>query len=151
MIRATADNASGAAGVVAEEELLGKWRLLPAWTRPANRRRHCSARTKPTSDYCTTAPRQQTPYPKDGINDHVIHGADTVNPAGQGTKMAFWYRVTVAAGETVELRLRLTRDVPGKTPISAPASNKFTPIGAGKPTSTMRRLPLRVRATMKRR
>ena len=30
--------------------------------------------------------------------------------------MAFWYRVTVAAGETVELRLRLTRDVPGKTP-----------------------------------
>ena len=25
-----------------------------------------------------------TPYPKDGINDHVIHGAATVNPVGAG-------------------------------------------------------------------
>ena len=39
-----------------------------------------------------------TPYPKDGINDHVIHGAATVNPAGTGTKCAFWYQVTVPAG-----------------------------------------------------
>jgi len=39
-----------------------------------------------------------------------------VNPAGHGTKMASWYRVTVGAGETVELRLRFARDVPGKTP-----------------------------------
>ena len=29
-----------------------------------------------------------TPYPKDGINDHVVHGAATVNPAGEGTKAA---------------------------------------------------------------
>ena len=48
-----------------------------------------------------------TPYPKDGINDHVVSGAATVNPAGQGTKCAFWYQVTVLPGETVELRLRL--------------------------------------------
>ena len=48
-----------------------------------------------------------TPYPKDGINDHVIHGAATVNPAGTGTKCAFWYQVTVPAGQTAELRLRL--------------------------------------------
>ena len=39
-----------------------------------------------------------TPYPKDGINDHVIHGAATVNPVGTGTKCAFWYQVTVPAG-----------------------------------------------------
>ena len=27
-----------------------------------------------------------TPYPKDGINDHVVSGAATVNPVGAGTK-----------------------------------------------------------------
>ncbi len=48
-----------------------------------------------------------TPYPKDGINDHVIGGAATVNPVGTGTKCAFWYQVTVPPGQTVELRLRL--------------------------------------------
>ena len=48
-----------------------------------------------------------TPYPKDGINDHVVSGADTINPKGLGTKAAFRYRVTVAPGGTAELRLRL--------------------------------------------
>jgi len=48
-----------------------------------------------------------TPYPKDGINDHVISGAATVNPDERGTKCAFWYRLTVPPGETVRLRLRL--------------------------------------------
>ena len=38
-----------------------------------------------------------TPYPKDGINDHVIFGADTVNPERTGTKCAFWYKVTLGA------------------------------------------------------
>jgi hypothetical protein len=47
------------------------------------------------------------PYPKDGINDHVLHGAATVNPDLAGTKAAAWYRLTIAPGETAELRLRL--------------------------------------------
>ncbi len=59
-----------------------------------------------------------TPYPKDGINDHVVHGAPTVNPERAGTKCAFWYRVTVPAGQTVELRLRLR---PAATPRSPPS------------------------------
>jgi hypothetical protein len=50
-----------------------------------------------------------TPYPKDGINDHVVSGAATVNPAGSGTKAAAWYQVTVPAGGSAELRLRLHR------------------------------------------
>ena len=37
----------------------------------------------------------------------MIHGAATVNPVGTGTKCAFWYQVTVPAGQTAELRLRL--------------------------------------------
>ena len=58
-----------------------------------------------------------TPYPKDGINDHVIGGAATVNPVGTGTKCAFWYQVTVPAGQTAELRLRLrpAADGPGRS------------------------------------
>src|ERR1700730_8498639 len=48
-----------------------------------------------------------TPWPKDGINDHVTTGSATVNPDGRGTRCAFWYQVTVASGATVELRLRL--------------------------------------------
>jgi hypothetical protein len=46
-------------------------------------------------------------WPKDGINDHVVDGAATVNPAQRGSKCAAWYRLTVGPGETVELRLRL--------------------------------------------
>jgi hypothetical protein len=48
-----------------------------------------------------------TPYPKDGINDHVVSGAATVNPDQRGTKCAMWYRLTIEPGATVELRLRL--------------------------------------------
>ncbi|MET0883444.1 MAG: glucosidase, partial [Acidimicrobiales bacterium] len=46
-------------------------------------------------------------HPKDAINDHVVAGADSVNPALEGTKASLWYRVEVGAGETIELRLRL--------------------------------------------
>src|SRR4030095_12466462 len=71
--------------------------------------------TEPPARFCerqTNFPRvfgstASTPYPKDGVNDHVVHGAPTVNPDGTGTKMAFWYRITVPAGETVELRVGL--------------------------------------------
>ena len=62
----------------------------------------------------TNAPRifgtdPGTPYPKDGINDHVVTGAATVNPEGYGTKAALRYRLTVPAQGKAELRLRLHR------------------------------------------
>ena len=47
-------------------------------------------------------------YPKDGINDHVVFGASTVNPERTGTKAAFRYHLTVGAGEAAEIRLRLS-------------------------------------------
>jgi len=46
-------------------------------------------------------------WPKDGINDHVVSGADTVNPERRGTKFAAWYRLNVDPGQTAQLRLRL--------------------------------------------
>ncbi|MBV8257624.1 MAG: glucosidase, partial [Actinobacteria bacterium] len=48
-----------------------------------------------------------TPFPKDGINDYVVRGAATVNPAQTGTKAAFRYRLDVPAGETRRIELRL--------------------------------------------
>ena len=48
-----------------------------------------------------------SPYPKDAINDHVVSGLDTVNPERTGSKAALHYRLTVAAGGTAEIRLRL--------------------------------------------
>ncbi|HCT81796.1 MAG TPA: glucosidase, partial [Micromonosporaceae bacterium] len=53
----------------------------------------------------------RSPYPKDGINDHLIHGADTVNPDLVGTKAALHYVLEVPAGETREIKLRLTHGV----------------------------------------
>ncbi len=63
-----------------------------------------------------------TPYPKDGINDHVISGAPTVNPDRTGTKCAFWYQVTLAGGATAELRLRLRPQPAGAGGTSGPGA-----------------------------
>ena len=59
-------------------------------------------------------PGQQNgaPYVKDGINDCVVHGSrDAVNPDKQGTKVAAHYKVTVGAGQTEVIRVRLSRDL----------------------------------------
>ncbi len=49
------------------------------------------------------------PYVKDGINDFVVQGnSDAVNPEGTGTKVAADYQLTVEAGGSQVVRLRLT-------------------------------------------
>ncbi len=49
----------------------------------------------------------RSPYPKDGINDHVVAGMPTVRPDGTGTKAALRYRVELAPGASTTIRLRL--------------------------------------------
>jgi hypothetical protein len=49
-------------------------------------------------------------FPKDGIADHVVRGAPTVNPEHAGTKAALWYQLTVQGRDTAEIRLRLSAD-----------------------------------------
>ena len=78
------------------------WRPCPGWVRPTLL--FCENETNDRRLYGVTS---SAPYPKDGINDHVVAGRDTVNPERRGTKCAFWYQPTVSPGETVELRLRL--------------------------------------------
>jgi len=47
-------------------------------------------------------------YPKDGINDYVVHKAShAVNSTEVGTKAAAHYQLSLASGETATIRLRL--------------------------------------------
>jgi hypothetical protein len=99
--------------VVADHPLLAGYRLQAA---PA------PDGTRPQALFCdneTNVPRLYggpplTEFPKDGINDRVVSGAETVNPSKQGTKAAFWYQLTVPAGGTTQVRLRLHRPAAGE-------------------------------------
>jgi hypothetical protein len=55
----------------------------------------------------------RTPYVKDAINEYVVHGRQrAVNPEGTGTKAAAHYVLTVGAGGSRTLRLRLSDVAP---------------------------------------
>ncbi len=101
----TADQGD-AASVSIEHPFLGSLELLagPAPDGTAPRLLFCENETNSELLFGSPSP---TPYPKDGINDHVVSGAATVNPARQGTKCSAWYQLEVAGGGTAELRLRL--------------------------------------------
>jgi len=54
-----------------------------------------------------------SPYVKDGINNYIVHGKQAaVNPEGVGTKVAPHFQLTVGAGETQVVQLRLTNQAP---------------------------------------
>ncbi|WP_158996026.1 glucosidase [Mucilaginibacter sp. L196] len=48
------------------------------------------------------------PYCKDGINNHIVNGADTVNPKKTGTKAAINYDIKVKAKDSYTIRLRFS-------------------------------------------
>ena len=57
----------------------------------------------------------ETPFQKDGIDRHLIHGEQgAINPANQGTKAALHYQRTLAPGETwtIDLRLVSAKNLP---------------------------------------
>jgi len=49
-------------------------------------------------------------YYKDGINDHIVSGAATVNPKLTGTKAAINYDIMVKAKDSYTIRLRLSKN-----------------------------------------
>jgi hypothetical protein len=54
-----------------------------------------------------------SPFVKDGINNYIVNGQqNAVNPAQQGTKVSPHYQLTIGAGETKTIRLRLTHQAP---------------------------------------
>src|SRR5262249_48202330 len=104
---------AGAATIVAEHVSLGAYRLLAAG--------------EPTllfTDNETNVARlfggtDPTAFVKDGFHDCVIAGRqEAVNPAGEGTKAAVYYRLDVPAGGAVTLHLRLTAAVEAGGPVA---------------------------------
>jgi len=82
--------------------------------RPGNRWLHCEGQPELLFTENETNTKRlfgvgsRTPYVKDGINDYIVDGAkDAVNPEHTGTKATAHYQLTIAAGETTVVRLRL--------------------------------------------
>src|SRR3990172_8760111 len=70
--------------------------------------------------------RNRTRHVKDGINDFVVLGHEhAVNPEQVGTKAAAHYELTVPAGETRVVRLRLTDATPDAQPGGHTGGNPF--------------------------
>jgi Mannosylglycerate hydrolase MGH1-like glycoside hydrolase domain len=72
----------------------------------------------------------RSPYVKDSINNYVVHNEkDAVNPEQKGTKVAAQYRMTVPAGASKVIRLRLTDRAPAG--FAQDNGRPATPFGAG--------------------
>jgi len=69
----------------------------------------------------------RTPYVKDGLDEFVVHGrTGAVNPAARGTKVGCHYRLTVKAGESRVVRLRLSDAAPESFgPAPGPFGQRF--------------------------
>jgi hypothetical protein len=69
----------------------------------------------------------RAPYVKDSINDYIIHGQKgAVNPEKKGTKVAADYRLSVNAGQSQVVRLRLSNIAPATYgPPNGKATNPF--------------------------
>jgi hypothetical protein len=66
------------------------------------------------------------PYVKDGINNYIVNGQnEAVNPAWVGTKAAAHYRLNIAPGERVVLRLRFTPQPPTPDMLQKPFETIF--------------------------
>jgi hypothetical protein len=91
---------AGAAQLVTEHPFLGRLEIV--------------AQGDPTVLFCENETNMErvfggvatTSTPKDGINEHVVSGTDSV-AAGSGTKAAFWYQLEVPPGETATVRVRM--------------------------------------------
>jgi hypothetical protein len=57
---------------------------------------------------CYLVPNQKDCYYKDGINNYILHGSNSVNPEQSGTKAAFHFKKIIGTGESETFRLRLS-------------------------------------------
>jgi hypothetical protein len=100
-------SADGAATLLAEHARLGGFVLIGE---PGGTPLVCDNETNAERLWGTAS---RSAYPKDGINDHVVHGAPTVNSDRVGTKGALWYRLDVPGGGTGVVRVRLSAGTTG--------------------------------------
>ena len=75
------------------------------------------------------AEKNESPFVKDGINDFVVMGnKNSVNPEKQGTKTSAHYQLSIDAGQTTVIRLRLRNSA--EKSIGDPFGNQFDEIFA---------------------
>ena len=53
--------------------------------------------------------KNEVPYVKDGIHEHVVNKKKTVNPKNEGSKMAIWHEFKLKAGEEKSVKVRLSK------------------------------------------
>ena len=56
-------------------------------------------------------PNKSDAYYKDGINEYIVHGANTVNPSQNGTKAAIHFNKTIDPGKSETFRIRMSPDL----------------------------------------
>jgi hypothetical protein len=125
-ITALSETTADPPGLLAEHASLGAFVLL------AERREELPAPQLLFTENETNFRRlfnvpNSSPYVKDAFHAYVIDGcAEAVNPAREGTKAAFYYVLTVPAGTTITLRLRLCeRDEMPPAPFGANFEETF--------------------------
>ena len=124
--------AADGAGARASHPELGEWRL-----HAEERRSCCSARTRRTT---SGSPARPTPgrTPRTRSTTSSSGGnADAVNPDRTGTKCAAHHVLEIPAGDSAEIRLRLTAaERPHTAARSGPTSIACWPPGARTPTAS---------------
>jgi hypothetical protein len=90
-------------GMVAEHHDLGAWSLV---SDGAPQLLFCDNETN-TERLWGVSGRSR--YPKDAINDQIVHSVAAVNPDLHGTKAAFHHHLSVGPGQTAYVHLRLSR------------------------------------------
>jgi Glycosyl hydrolase family 63 C-terminal domain len=89
--------------IIIQHEILGHRRL---YAENPGELLFCDNETN--SEKCYLVPNQKNCYYKDGINNYILHGANSVNPEQSGTKAAFHFKKIIGAGESETFRLRLS-------------------------------------------
>ena len=110
---------AGDGGIVAEHGRVGRWVLRGSGT--------------PDALFCENESNAErlwgipgsTRFPKDGINDYVVHGLPTVNPDRMGTKAALRYRLTVPGKGIAEIRLRFRKSATEAEAVEADLSTTW--------------------------
>ncbi|HRQ42082.1 MAG TPA: glucosidase [Chloroflexota bacterium] len=105
--------ADGATRIVADHPALGRYTLH------AENPAALFFTENETNNERLFSPPNATPYVKDAFHRYVIQGeTGTVNPAQTGTKAAAHYQLTIPAGQTAVIRLRLISNVTTSTPFT---------------------------------
>ena len=95
---------SGTSTVEATHPLLGKYTLSCDGEIPL-----LFTENETNHERLFTGQKNESPYVKDGINNRVVSGEQAaINPDKTGTRVAAHYQVSLGAGKTVVIRLRLS-------------------------------------------